>query len=144
MRVYTRNMKAPCYCAALRGATRKISAVYDHELAEAGINIAQFSLLRRIERAAPVSLTEIGRLTGLDRSTVGRNVKVLQRMGFVEPHEADDQREAAWGLSPRGVDLLAGTAQAWQRGQQRIEKKLGKAGVAELQRLLQALSEIEP
>ncbi len=38
-------MKTPCYCAALRVAARKTTALYDEELAAVGINLAQFSLL---------------------------------------------------------------------------------------------------
>ena len=76
-------MKIPCYCAALRVAARKTTALYDEELAAVGINLAQYSLLRQIERAGTVSLTELGRLAELDRSTVGRNVKALQGLGFV-------------------------------------------------------------
>lgn len=136
-------MKTPCYCAALRGAARKVSAIYDAELAKEGLNIAQFILLRRIERTAPVSLTRLGRATGLERSTVGRNVKVLERMGLVEHAEADDQRETAWALSRQGRALIARSARVWARGQHSIERKLGKAGASELQRLLQALSEVE-
>ena len=52
----------PCYCAALRIATRKTTAIYDEALAPAGIGLAQFSLLRKIERGGRLSLSELGRL----------------------------------------------------------------------------------
>ena len=76
-------MQTLCYCAALRAAARKTTALYDEALEPAGIGVAQFSLMRRIERAGTVSLTELGRRAELDRSTVGRNVRVLARMGLV-------------------------------------------------------------
>lgn len=72
-----------CYCDVLRAATRKTTAIYDAALAPAGVNLAQFSLLRKIQRAGSVSLSELGRLAALDRSTIGRNVRVLQRMELV-------------------------------------------------------------
>ena len=105
IRVYTR-MASICYCASLRAAARKTTALYDAALAPVGINVAQFALLRRIERAQPVSLTEIGRLADLDRSTVGRNVKVLERLGLVRLAAAEDQREAAVTLTPAGAEAL--------------------------------------
>jgi DNA-binding MarR family transcriptional regulator len=74
-------MTSPCYCSLLRTATRKVGAVYDNALAPLGINIAQYSLLRLVEHCQPVSFTELGRIAELDRSTVGRNVRVLERMG---------------------------------------------------------------
>ena len=51
-----------CYCAALRAATRKTTAMYDEALAPAGIGLAQFSLLRKIERGGRLSLSELARL----------------------------------------------------------------------------------
>ena len=41
--------RTPCYCAALRAATRKTTALYDEALAPVGIGVAQFSLMRRIK-----------------------------------------------------------------------------------------------
>ena len=96
-----------CYCASLRAAARKATALYDARLAPAGLNIAQFALLRKIERAQSVSLTELGRLAALDRSTVGRNVKVLERIGLVRISAADDHREAAVTLTSAGAETLA-------------------------------------
>ena len=52
LRVYTR-MASVCYCSSLRAAARKTTALYDAALAPVGINVAQFGLLRRIERAQP-------------------------------------------------------------------------------------------
>jgi DNA-binding MarR family transcriptional regulator len=66
-------MDSVCYCDVLRAATRKTTAIYDVALAPAGVNLAQFSLLRKIQRAGSVSLSELGRLAALDRSTIGRN-----------------------------------------------------------------------
>src|SRR5574337_549456 len=75
-------MKSPCYCSTLRAAARKATALYDEALAPAGVNVAQYGLLRRVERRGTVSLTELGRLSELDRSTVGRNARVLERLGL--------------------------------------------------------------
>lgn len=81
MRVYTRIMSDPCYCIVLRRASRRLTAIYDAALAPLGVNLAQFSLLRTIRRTEPVSLTRLGHETELDRSTVGRNVRVLEGHG---------------------------------------------------------------
>ena len=97
----------PCYCAALRAATRKTTAIYDEALAPAGIGLAQFSLLRKIERGGRLSLSELGRLASLDRSTVGRNIKVLRRMGLIEIGPGDDHREATVTLAEGGRAVLA-------------------------------------
>ena len=100
-------MDTPCYCAAVRTAARKTTALYDAALEPAGLTLAQYSLLRKIERAGTVSLTELGRMADLDRSTVGRNVKVLERLRLVRLTPAKDQREAAVRLAPAGAKALA-------------------------------------
>jgi len=133
-------MTSTCYCAALRAAARKTTAIYDAALAPIGVNVAQFSLLRKIQRAAPVSLTELGRLAELDRSTVGRNVKVLTRMGLARATPSpDDQREATVTLGERGEAALREGAPLWDEAQSRIEAALGEGGAARLRALLAAL-----
>ncbi|ONG51794.1 MarR family transcriptional regulator [Pseudoroseomonas deserti] len=124
-----------CYCITLRGAARKISAIYDAALAPVGVNIGQLSLLRRIRRHGPVSLTELGRLADLDRSTIGRNARVLEKLGLVEGRAGADQREAPLALSPAGEALLEKAAPLWDAAQAEIETRLGAEGLAALSRL---------
>lgn len=132
-------MATECYCAVLRAAARRLTAQYDAALEPVGINLAQFSLLRNIERAAPVSLTELGRRVELDRSTVGRNVRVLQRLGLVRIAPGPDHREASVELSELGHDLLGRAAPLWREAQHRIEARLDATQAAELRGLLQLL-----
>ena len=139
MRVYTRIMNTKCYCISLRKAERKLTSVYDDALKPVGVNVAQFSLLRTIEREGPVSLSKIGRLVDLDRSTVGRNIKVLERMGVVKTIHGDDQREAVVELTVRGRSILNEGAPLWDEAQRLVEKKLGAAGAKQLRTLLQTL-----
>lgn len=136
-RAYTRIMISPCYCSLLRTATRKIGAVYDDALTPLGINIAQYSLLRLIERRQPVSFTELGRVAALDRSTVGRNVRVLERMALVETGRGEnDQRESVVTLADRGVQVLAEAAPLWDECQRRIKSRLGPERVSTLRDIL--------
>ncbi len=123
-------MDTPCYCAALRGAARKATAIYDDALAPTGVNVAQFSLMRKIERTGAISLTELARVAELDRSTVGRNVKVLQRLRFVRVDAADDRREAAVRLTQEGADTLRQATPLWRDAQRRIEATLGAGAEA--------------
>ena len=140
MRVYARFMARECYCAVLRTAARKVTAIYDAALEPCGINLAQYSLLRTIQRRAPLSLTELGRLTELDRSTIGRNVKLLQRMGLVRATPGtEDQREAVVTLDPQGADALERARPRWDEAQRQVETSLGPDPARQLRTLLQAL-----
>jgi DNA-binding MarR family transcriptional regulator len=104
-----------------------------------GVTLAQYSLMRRIERAGTVSLTKLGQLAELDRSTVGRNVKALDALGLVRFRPAKDQREAAVHLTPAGTDALQRARPLWDEAQHRVETALGAAGAEQLQALAAAI-----
>ncbi len=133
------HMDTPCYCAAVRTAARKTTALYDSALEPAGVTLAQYSLLRKIERGGAVSLTELGRMADLDRSTVGRNVKALEQLRLVRPVLAKDRREAAVRLAPAGVEALRLAAPLWEDAQRRVETALGAGSAEQLRSLALSL-----
>lgn len=132
-------MTGPCYCILLRKASRRLSALYDEALAPFGINVGQFSQMRSIKRRQPVSLTDLAAIMDLDRSTVGRNTKVLQRMGLVAAGSGEDQREALLELTEKGRELLEAALPVWEGVQASLDEKLGEARSAELQHLLDVI-----
>jgi DNA-binding MarR family transcriptional regulator len=132
-------MTSTCYCVVARTAARKTTALYDALLEPAGVTLAQFSLLRKIDRAGTASLTKLGQLTELDRSTIGRNVKALERLQLVRAALAKDQRAAAVQLTPAGKRALKIGSPLWEEAQRRVEAALGDAGVAQLQTLALSL-----
>lgn len=128
-------MPSPCHCTRLRTATRKLAAVYDAALEPLGINITQFALLRHIARRQPVSLTSLARALELDRSTMGRNIRVVEKLGLVGTARGADQRESVVELTARGAALLDQAAPVWDRCQDEIARRIGPER-------LQALAEI--
>ena len=132
-------MDSSCFCISVRKASRRITAIYDDALAPVGINLAQFSLLKSMRRLAPVSLTDLAKNAELDRSTMGRNMRVLERMGLASSVGSQDQREAAFALTPLGQQTLDRAMPLWEQVQVDIEEKLGPANAAQLNLLLSAL-----
>lgn len=131
--------KDTCHCILLRKASRRVSSRYDEALAPLGVNIAQFSLLRHIRRMAPVSLTDLAARVELDRSTVGRNAKVLERMGLVATAPGEDHREAMLTVTEAGGVVLRDGAPLWDGVQDDIEARLGPEKIEQLRQLLAAL-----
>ena len=128
-----------CYCIVLRKASRRLTSLYDEALAPFGINLAQYSLLSNVARRAPISLTELARLLDLDRSTVGRNARVMVRMGLLAMGPGEDQREQALAPTERGREVFANAVPVWERVQEDIEAKLGPQKAEQLQSLLAEL-----
>ncbi|MDR3495607.1 MAG: MarR family transcriptional regulator [Ancalomicrobiaceae bacterium] len=128
-------MHTDCYCILLRTAARKVTAIYDEALGPIEVNIAQFSLLRRIARKAPISLTDLAALCDLDRSTVGRNAKVLERKTLVAVTKAKDQREACLTLTEAGRQVLEAGAPLWDAAQTRLTAAIGPDAIVSLKTL---------
>lgn len=116
-----------------------MAAFYDEAIAPVGVNIAQFSLMRTIARSAPVTLTELGRLTELDRSTIGRNVRVLEKMKLVALGRGKDQREATVSLSDAGRKVLEDGAPLWDAAQKALDDRLGVEAMRNLRAALDSL-----
>lgn len=138
--VYTRSMRETnCYRILLNRASRKVSALYDETLAPLGVSIAQFNLIRVIVAMEPVSVTDLAAYVELDRSTVGRNGRVLERLGLITMSNGLDQREALFSLTEKGHDVLKRGLPLWDSVQHGIEKNLGAEKARLLQRLLASL-----
>jgi DNA-binding MarR family transcriptional regulator len=90
-------------------------------------------------RPQTLSLTELGRLRNLDRSTVGRNAKVLERMHLVQAVAGEDRREAALTFTAKGTKAGAEAAPLWERAQATIERAMDGGEAARLLTLLKAL-----
>lgn len=124
----------------MRTAARRISAFYDEAFAPLGINVAQYALLRGIQRLQPVSLTELGRAIDLDRSTISRNARVLARMGFAETGRGEaDQRESVVKLTRQGERLLEQAAPLWESRQRDAEARLGAQNLDALREISRLL-----
>ncbi len=132
-------MSSPCICTTLRSASRRMIAFYDEAIAPVGVNIAQFSLMRSIARIEPATLTELGHRVDLDRSTVGRNVRVLEKMGLVALGRGEDQREATVQLSDAGRQVLADGAPLWDGAQKALDDRLGADFMKQLRSALDSL-----
>ena len=70
-----------CTCFSLRRASRRATQVYDRELAEVGLSLNGYSILRRARDAKP--LGELAEELGMDRTTLTRNLKPLLQSGVM-------------------------------------------------------------
>jgi DNA-binding MarR family transcriptional regulator len=116
-----------------------MTAHYDAALEPVGLNLAQYSLIKNIKRHGPISLTALADIVELDRSTLGRNVRVLERMGFVALEPGPDKREAMLVLTDLGRTTLERAMPLWRAVQSSLRSRLGADGAIQLEALLSAL-----
>lgn len=131
-----------CVCVNLRRATRALTQLYDAALADAGIKVTQFSLLRAIERNEPAAITALAEDLDLDRTTLARNVLPLQRDRLVTLADGADQRVTEVRLTAKGRKAIAAALPLWQQAQEDIARKLGRARVDELCEIAAAALEL--
>ena len=114
-----------CACNKLRRSARILGGVYDEALAPVGISVAQFSLLRMLERAGPCSLTQFGAATGFDRTTLNRTLAPLEKAGYVACGACDDKRARIVEITPAARVLLRKAEPLWEEAQAKVDAALG-------------------
>ena len=130
----------PCACTTLRRATRAVTAASDKALAPSGLRITQFSVLRTLERHGPMAVTRLANRVALDRSTMGRNLDLLERRGLVPlAVGASDQRERVARLTEAGEAAIQAALPRWRQTQDRIGSILDHATFSSLARQVSAL-----
>jgi len=129
-----------CTCGSLRKASRRISQLYDTALAPVGIKSTQYSILSEVDRgsrAGPVTMCELATAMVMDRSTLGHNLKPLERDDLVVLKlSADDRRKRYVELTRKGKLKLRKSRRLWQRAEGRFETIFGKEPAAELRAVL--------
>ncbi|MNP65853.1 hypothetical protein D3C76_1614830 [compost metagenome] len=77
---------------------------------------------------------------GLDRSTLGRNLRVLEGEGLVTLVEGEDMRNRIVLLTEAGAERLKAALPAWEAAQQRLIDRLGAEKRETLLKLLDELA----
>ena len=114
-------------CAALRArmAARKLTRSYDKALRPVGLKITQFTLLIAVEEGSVKSLTALADMLALERSSLVRNVKLLEDEGLIEAAPSGEGRSLGLRLTKQGRKKLTQALPLWRRAQDEVEGALG-------------------
>jgi len=127
-----------CYCQALRQAARRATAFYDAALAPVGLRVSQFGVLGRLHRYGPRSIQALAAELVMDRTTLGRNIRPLERDGLLcAIADPADRRSRLLSVTPRGAELVAAARPAWMTAQAEFEARYGAGPATRLQTALQ-------
>jgi DNA-binding MarR family transcriptional regulator len=132
-----------CVCTGLRQAAHAMTEIYDQALAPSGLKITMFRVLRRLGEAEEPTISELAKIVGLDRSSLGRNLKVLERDGLVAFVDGEDERSKVVKLTHHGHAALATAKPLWRQVQRRMKTNLGRETDAVFRVLDIVNSEIE-
>lgn len=110
---------------ATRRLSRSITRLYDTALAPSGLRATQYNLLVAIARGKGESMSALGAVLGMDRTTLTHAMRSLVERGLVEDVAASDARVRRLALTALGSEVTADAVALWEVAQASVEAALG-------------------
>lgn len=123
----------------IRRASRILTQMYDTALRPTGLVVNQFTLLVAIQLCEPLSITQLAEALFADQTTTTRNVKLLEKQGFVAIAPGEDRRVKLVSLTAKGNAVLTEALPLWEQVQADLSQRFGDE---KWQTLLSLLSEV--
>lgn len=137
------NTDYTCICTSLRHSAQSLTELYDRVLAPSGLKITQFVILRDLifTQEPEKSITSLAQEEGLDRTTMGKNLRVLARAGLVSFAIGADRRERVVHATDKGRKAFEQAIPLWEQAQAQTRQALGREQVEMLLALLTQVEE---
>src|SRR6185295_7642936 len=114
-----------CLAKNLRWSSRIISHFYDQKMHHTGLHANQVTLLAVPYLAGPITINKMAEHLGLDRTTLVRNLKLIEQRGLVTIKPAHDLRTRIVTLTPAGQETLVAALPLWEEAQRNTLEMLG-------------------
>ena len=134
------TIASDCVGARIRMLNRAISRIYDEEVRSHGIRFSQMNILTVVTLHGPIRPVDVGRLLSLEKSTLSRNVGLMEAKGWLASRSGEGNSRLL-EVTARGRRLLKGAEPAWRAAQARVTALLGEAASAELRRAADRIGE---
>ena len=136
------EVRRMCACDQLRRATRGVTQVYDNAVGPSGLRATQLPIFVGLASEGDLPLTVLAEALALDRTTLTRNLKLLEDRGLIRMYEhEDDARVRMVTLTLEGSTMLTGALERWEAVQEFVEAQFGRDRLKALGDELAALSE---
>ena len=115
------------YCASLnfRRTARAVTKLFDLAFDCDGIRSTQFTILVAVAKTQPTSITALGDILMIDRTTLTRSLRLLQKDGLLTISERAAMRQRFVCLTEKGERTLAKAVPQWREIQERFVKAIG-------------------
>jgi DNA-binding MarR family transcriptional regulator len=124
-----------CLCLASRRAARALTRAFDRQLRPYGIRATQFSILTNLLLRGPLTIGELAECLGLDRTTLTRNLALIEAEGWVEIRPGADARSRVVAATQAARSAVTAALPAW-RTAQRAAMAVAGPGAVEALRVL--------
>jgi DNA-binding MarR family transcriptional regulator len=114
-----------CASFNFRKTARAITSFYDSAFEESGIRSTQFTILIGIAKTQPTSITALGKLLVIDRTTLTRTLRRLQKDRLIAVSARSKMRQCFLTLTPKGKQTLARSLPMWRKAHERFVAAIG-------------------
>jgi DNA-binding MarR family transcriptional regulator len=122
-----------CLAGNLRAASRVVTRAYDAALRGTGLRITQVAVLAQVRKLQPLTVTELAVELSSERSSVARDVDILEHSGLVTTTvKSVDRRAREVRLTDFGEQTLRACAPAWHDAQEATRMAFGEDRVRQL------------
>ncbi|MFT7220371.1 MAG: DNA-binding MarR family transcriptional regulator [Candidatus Azotimanducaceae bacterium] len=129
-----------CVSNSLHQTARAITKVYSEEMRPSGILRSQFSILGYLSYFGVIQLTELADSLYMDRTTLSRNLKPLEKRGLVRVTKSStDARARDVSLTAEGKAQFREATKYWRKAQKRIITTFGEKNWSALESTLLSL-----
>src|ERR1043166_5017864 len=119
-----------CVCFNLRWVTRAVTQFFDAELRRHGIRPTQTPILSALAAKPGWAMDELSDWLGMERTTLVRNLRPLERDGLVELSGTGRGCRVSVSITAKGKKDLAKAMPAWRAAQKAVvrseERRVGK------------------
>jgi DNA-binding MarR family transcriptional regulator len=138
--------ESPCVASAMRKASRRLTQLYDRAMEPLGLRSTQYTILSELKRRSkePPTVAILAKALVMDRSSLGHNLRPLERDGYIALRETDkDRRRRHVVLTAKGITKHHKAEKHWAGAQKRFAEVFGKAEAAKLRAVLLGIARDE-
>jgi DNA-binding MarR family transcriptional regulator len=137
---FLRLVVAECPGFQARATARAVTRHYNAYFNPLGLTGEQFSLLAGIAVAEGTTLIELAASSGVDATTVSRNVRNVENRGLIRAEGGRGRAGKRLSLTSTGRRLLASALPAWRQATAELGRRLGSRNLRLTRRAIEALA----
>ncbi len=130
-----------CNCFSLRRAARTVTRQYAETMRDTGLQATQYSILAMLSAGERLSISELADDLGLERTSMSRTLRPMEREGLVALSSEGFRRKRAIELTAAGFSRYQECLPLWRTAQARFAKKYSPEQLNQLHSLLALIGE---
>lgn len=130
-----------CMAFSVRRVTRLVSGFYDSYMSAVNLRHTQFTLLVAMRVLNGSTVNELAGALLIDRTTLTRNLSLLEEAGFVAKSPGEDRRTRIYTITEKGNKKLDHGVVLWAEAQSALKSKLGNSGYRKVMQAMDLLEE---